>query len=211
MAGFNTAESSENLAQKIQSMISNPVYCGLVGTMSGLYFVVTGLQYWISAYMMTVLGASADLAALYFVILCFTGPIVGVIAGGLMTQYLGGYNSTKGQLIQCLAGCLAVVCGMPVPFCDNIHFMVFFLWLLLFFGGFITPQVIGIMLNSVEENKRISANSLAQLSFNLVGYLPAPTFYGFVAQIAGDETSRVPMGCLLFSTVFTISALVFSI
>lgn len=80
-------------------MIANPVFCGLVGTMSGLYFVVTGLQYWVSAYMTNVLGATAELAALYFVILCFTGPIVGVIMGGVLTQYFGGYNSTKGQLL----------------------------------------------------------------------------------------------------------------
>lgn len=100
---------------------------------------------------------------------------------------------------------------MPIPFCDNIHYMVLFLWLLLFFGGFIQPQVLGILLNSVEENKRISANSLAQLAFNLFGYLPAPTFYGLIAQIAGDETSRVPMACLLLTIVFTISALVFSV
>jgi hypothetical protein len=59
--------------------------------------------------------------------------------------------------------------------------MALFMWLLLFWGGFMTPQVVGIMLNSVEENKRISANSLAQLAFNLFGYLPAPTFYGFIA------------------------------
>lgn len=77
-------------------MITNPVFCGLVSTMSGLYFVVTGLQYWISAYMTNVMGASADLAAVYYVVLCFTGPIVGVIAGGLLTSYFGGYNSTKG-------------------------------------------------------------------------------------------------------------------
>lgn len=192
-------------------MISNPVFCGLVGTMAGLYFVVTGLQYWISAYMTNVLGASPEMAAFYYVVLCFTGPIVGVVAGGVITQYIGGYNSTKGQLLQCLAGVLASVSGMPVPFCNNIHYMAIFLWLLLFFGGFMTPQVVGIMLNSVEENKRISANSLAQLAFNLIGYLPAPTFYGFIAQIAGDENSRVPIACLLFTTVFTISALVFSI
>lgn len=77
-------------------MITNSVFCGLVGTMSGLYFVVTGIQYWITAYMMNVLGANAELAALYFVILCFTGPIMGVIAGGIFTQCVGGYNSTKG-------------------------------------------------------------------------------------------------------------------
>ena len=66
-------------------MITNSVFCGLVATMSGLYFVVTGIQYWITAYMMNVLGANAELAALYFVILCFTGPIMGVIAGGIIT------------------------------------------------------------------------------------------------------------------------------
>lgn len=69
----------------MESMITNRVFCGLVSTMSGLYFVVTGIQYWISAYMTNVLGASADLAAIYYVVLCFTGPIVGVVAGGFLT------------------------------------------------------------------------------------------------------------------------------
>lgn len=104
-----------------------------------------------------------------------------------------------------------MVTGMPVPFCETMHYMGLFLWLLLFFGGFMTPQVIGIMLNSVEENKRISANSLAQLSFNLIGYLPAPTFYGFIAQICGDERSKIPMGCLISTTVLTISTLTYAI
>jgi sugar phosphate permease len=63
---------------------------------SGLFFVVTGLQYWISAYMTTVMGASAEQAAVYFVVMCFTGPICGVIVGGILTQKVGGYNSTKG-------------------------------------------------------------------------------------------------------------------
>jgi hypothetical protein len=89
--------------------------------------------------------------------------------------------------------------------------MAVFLWLLLFFGGAITPQIIGIMLNSVAENKKISANSLAQLAFNLIGYLPAPTFYGFVAQLCSDENSKIPMGCLLSTTVITIAFLIFAI
>ena len=66
------------------------------------------------------------------------------------------------------------------------------------------------MLNSVEESKRISANSLAQLAFNLIGYLPAPVFYGFVAQMSGDEKSRIPMGALIYSTIFTVIILIFS-
>ena len=66
--------------------------------------------------MMAVLGANADQAAFYFVVLSFTGPILGVVVGGIMTSYVGGYNTTKGQLLQCLAGVLAVGFGLPIPF-----------------------------------------------------------------------------------------------
>lgn len=76
--------------------MTNKVFCGLVSMISGLFFVVTGIQYWVSAYMTIVLGASAEQAAIYFVVICFTGPIFGVVVGGLLTQHVGGYNSTKG-------------------------------------------------------------------------------------------------------------------
>lgn len=101
--------------------------------------------------MQDVLGASAELAAIYFVVLCFTGPIVGAIFGGLLTAWVGGYNSAKGQVLQCIGALLAVILGAPIPFCNNVHIMAIFLWFLLFFGGFVQPQMIGIMLNSVKE------------------------------------------------------------
>jgi len=52
-----------------------------------------------TTYMMAVMGANADQAAFYFVVLSFTGPILGVVVGGIMTSYVGGYNTTKGQLL----------------------------------------------------------------------------------------------------------------
>lgn len=63
----------------------------------------------------------------------------------------------------------------------------------------------GIMLNSVSEYQRTSANSLANMLYNLFGYAPAPIFYGFISKISGGDTSRWPMGCLLYSTIFTIT------
>ena len=195
----------------IKDMLTNLIYIGLVLSTSGLYFIVTGIQYWITQYMQVVLGASAELAMAYFVVLCFTGPIVGCIVGGLVTSWVGGYNSTKGQIVQCFGGILAMLFGIPIPFCDDIHMMAVFLWLLLFFGGFIQPQILGMMLNSVPEKKKISANSLAQISFNLLGYLPAPTFYGFVAQIVDNPKSKIPMGCLIYYSVVPVLALLLAV
>ena len=96
MRGFSQAGREESFCETILHIFTNPIFGGLVFAISGLYFIVTGIQYWITVYMMTVLGASAELAAIYFVFLCFTGPIVGCICGGIMTQVVGGYNSYKG-------------------------------------------------------------------------------------------------------------------
>lgn len=55
------------------------------------------------------------------------------------------------------------------------------------------------MINSVEDGKKTSANSFAQVAFNLFGFLPAPTFYGLISTLIDDEDSKVPMGCLVYS------------
>lgn len=93
--------------------------------------------------------------------------------------------------------------GLPIPFVSNLKVFGFFLWLLLFFGGFLLPPVTGIMLNSVDDYKRTQANGLANLAYNLLGYLPAPAFYGFLSNIYGQK-SRKPMGALLYSTIPTV-------
>jgi hypothetical protein len=44
---------------------------------------------------------------------------------------------------------MAVLSALPIPFVDKTHFS-YLIWFLLFFGGFLLPQVTGIMLNTVE-------------------------------------------------------------
>jgi hypothetical protein len=104
-------------------------------------------------------------------------------------------------------GVLAVLSALPIPFLNNFYHFVTFVWFLLFFGGFVLPPITGIMLNSVTEYQRTSANSFANLSYNLFGYFPAPIFYGLISKISGGDKSRWPLGCLLYTTVFTIGML----
>ena len=56
------------------------------------------------------------------------------------------------------------------------------MWLALFFGGFSLPALTGILLNSVDENHRGVAQSIAMFTYNALGYMPAPMVYGFVSS-----------------------------
>ena len=67
------------------------------------------------------------------------------------------------------------------------------------------------MLNSVPENQRASANSVATLSYNMLGWMPAPFIYGAVSKMVGDddphqkEKSRLPMASVLYSEFITLT------
>jgi hypothetical protein len=56
--------------------------------------------------------------------------------------------------------------------------------LLLFFGGSLLPQVLGLMIDSVPKQQKAIASSITYLFNNLFGYLPAPFLYGAVSSIA---------------------------
>ena len=116
-------------------------------------------------------------------------------------------------------GVCSVLCCLPVPFFSekkDFYFVGLLFWGILFFGGFILPPVTGIMINSVPDDQKASANSVANLVYNLLGYLPAPVIYGFIATFTktpgpGPNKSRWAMAALLYSTIFTIACLLWGI
>jgi hypothetical protein len=84
-------------------------------------------------------------------------------------------------------------CGLPLVYVENYYLSAFLLWGQFFFGGFSLPVLTGILLNTCPESIRTIANSIANLFYNLLGYLPAPYIYGLVYQFYGGGTSRSGM------------------
>jgi len=78
---------------------------------------------------------------------------------------------------------LAAVLSLPVPFLSHKYVVYALIWLVFFLGSFILPTMTGIMIVSVPDYQRTTANSIATLSYNLLGYLPAPFLYGLVSEI----------------------------
>jgi len=64
-------------------------------SLTGLFYVVTGIQYWLPDYIETVLEIEPHRATVYFVIVSLSAPIGGVIVGGIITSAYGGYNNVK--------------------------------------------------------------------------------------------------------------------
>ena len=62
------------------------------------------------------------------------------------------------------------------------------------------PATTGIMLNFVPPDMRTMANSIANLSYNLLGYLPAPLLYGIAYEYDGGGKSHLGMWAIQMFT-----------
>ena len=144
----------------------------------------------------------------YYAFTCLSAPISGVIIGGIMFNCIGGYNSPKAHALACLLGFFACVSCLPIPFFGNKYLVYFLLWCVFFFGATIIAPLVGFMLQSVQEERRATANSLATLAYNLFGYLPAPFVYGLFSDIfPADEkgSHRVAIGVILYWSIFAMA------
>ena len=108
------------------------------------------------------------------------GPIAGVIVGGIVFDKVGGYNGPKALPILIIVGGIASIASMLSVCFRSPTVVAAFLTLQLLGGGMLMPAATGIMLNLVPQTMRTSANSLANFSYNLFGYVPAPYLYGVV-------------------------------
>jgi MFS family permease len=196
--------SSEKYFIFIKELIKNKKYIFTMFGISCMLFIVTGIQFWISDYMQEVLGISRSYVYIIYSIICISAPTLGVLLGGIFIQYLGGYTN-KRALDACFKiAILAALSGAFLPLFDVPWIFVISMWLLLFFGGSVTPGLTGIMIASIPESYKGLGNSLTQLCYNLVGYLPSPFIYGFVCKHTGGNKSRWGLAVLLLWAYFGV-------
>jgi len=98
-------------------------------SISILFFIVTGIQFWLSDYMKVALQVPASDVDTWFAVITITGPVLGVVVGGLIVNFFGGYENPMTIGI-CFVECsLAAVVGLPLPFVTHFTWFIIFLWL----------------------------------------------------------------------------------
>lgn len=203
----------DSFLTRLRVVLTNKNYIFVTLAITSLYYVITGIQYWASDYMKKTLNQEAWLVDIIFPILSISSPVTGVIIGGTITAKLGGYSTKRAIKQTVLFGLFACLSALPIPFVQPSQFWLFiaFLWLLMFFGGSILPSMTGIMLNTVKNEYKTVANSMAYLIFNCLGYLPAPVVYGLISHSGTGDNARLAMFFLMYVSLFTVVCLLLAV
>ena len=128
-----------------------------------------------------------------FVVCGALGPILGVGLSGFIFDTMGGYNGMKTPVVFSAVMTVSGISALLSVASTNRWWAMFTILIELFTGGLCVPVLTGYMLNTVPRNLQTEANSIANLTYNLLGFFPAPSIYGVVYQMNGSGNNRYGM------------------
>ena len=138
---------------QISLLLRNPIFMCASFCVCTAFFVVVGIQFWGTSYMIITMGASPNNAMITYSFVTITAPILGVITSGFLLDHLGGYRGeNRGVAIKMMFG-VSLVCAalsVPISFVYNLFMFGPLLWLEIFFGACNIPAGIGIVVDSVD-------------------------------------------------------------
>lgn len=79
---FKLRSKSDDLWVTVKSLIGNKSYLFLTLALALLYFIITGIQFWITDYLQSVLQIEPTRVFPFFSFTCVTAPTLGVVVGG---------------------------------------------------------------------------------------------------------------------------------
>ena len=208
---------SKYIKQSI-NILSNPIYLTMTFGLCSVYFIVTNIQFWMTAYLIEIIGANPLIVVSVFSFTTITAPLFGILIGGTLSDNYGGYKgkNTYKAIQMCVAfGLIAFIFAFPLGFIFSFIYISILLWAFLFFGAAIVPIATGIMISTIKNEYQATSNSLSQLIFNLGGYFLSPFLTGFIMDCFNDEKQgfiwgmRVGFWWVFFSVFFLIFAWVY--
>ena len=194
-------------------VLTTPLYVTITLGMCAIYFIVTGIQFWMTKYLIEILDIEPLLVNIIFSGISVTAPLLGVIVGGTISDIYGGYkgkNVIRAIKMIIAFGLVSFVFAFPMGFLFQIIYLSVLLWTFLFFGAAIIPIGTGIMISAVPKYCQATSSSISQLIFNLFGYFFSPMITGFIMDRFNDKRKgfiwgmRVVFWWVIFCLIFFI-------
>jgi MFS transporter, Spinster family, sphingosine-1-phosphate transporter len=119
---------------------------------SMMFYMVSGILFWASDYMRTVINEPKDSVTLYFGIVSLSSPVLGAVASVPVVNYVGGYRNYKILPVCFGVGFTSACICVWMPYWDNAPAVLASIWGGLFLGGIMLPIYQGVMLAAVDDN-----------------------------------------------------------
>jgi hypothetical protein len=188
------------------SLFSNRIYVFVTFGISFLYFVLAGLQFWTTDYLIKECQGNSLNVMILYLVTSIVAPLGGLKVGELIDSKLRRMDEslriTRTLVVLIGIDLLSVAFVVPAGYSLDPYVFVVLVFIGLFCGAGILPSATNVCISSVEPEQRQVASSVSVTMFNLIGYFGAPFITSLVMQSSGSYTVGIQV-CLLTSFVTT--------
>ena len=114
-----------------------------------LFYIIAGIQFWMTLYIINIVGCSILKVNIGFIIVGISGPSLGAVASGYFANWIGGYDHINAAPFTLLITVICSIVAAPFPFLSEFYPLIIILSVYLFFGGVLAPLMTGVMLSAV--------------------------------------------------------------
>ena len=145
------------------------------------------IQFYADKYMEIVLDVDKNVKFIYFIILCITGPILGILVVGFIMQKIGGYGSRNGMIFIIVLNAVASVVSMIISSTLNTFICLASAWIYLFCLAAVSPLQGGVIIASLPKELKGNGYAINIFFLNGIGSFPSSYVFALICDYIRDN------------------------
>ena len=145
------------------------------------------IQFYADKYMEKVLHVEESKKFIYYIVLCMTGPVIGILICGVIITKIGGYASKNGMIFILILNIIACIISIFITISLNTFIALGSAWLYLFCFAAVTPLQGGVIIASLPKELKGNGYSINMFFLNAIGSFPSSYVFGLICDFIQDN------------------------
>ena len=163
-----------------------------------LHGLNTCLHFWLADFMRNVIHEQNQLKiTIYYTIICFAGPVGGMINNAVLKPIIGSYESRRASWPLVLLQLTASIFGISIGFMKTTLLVTIATILFLIFNSSALPIVQGILISCVDKKMSATGFAIANILTQVLTSGTTPLLYGMINDRYKDRYPNMAMVCIM--------------
>ena len=183
----NKSGGWKTFMEQFPKIICNKIFIFMSISNTVAFFGMRVIQFYADKYMELILKISESIKFILYIVLCMTGPVVGILICGIICSKIGGYTSKNGMIFILVLNIIACVSSVFMTATMNSIISLSCFWLYLFCYAAVTPLQGGVIIASLPKDLKGNGFSINMFFLNSIGSFPSSYVYGLIADYIYDH------------------------
>ena len=191
-------EKKRNFFDDLKILSGHSLYVLSVTCRCILHGINTCLHFWLADFLRTVIHEQDQLKiTIYYSIICFAGPVGGMIANAVLKPLIISYESRKASWPLVILQLIASIFGISIGLMKTTLNVTIATILFLIFNSSALPIVQGILISCVDKELGATGFAVANILTQVLTSGTTPLLYGIINDRYKERYPNLAMLCIM--------------